>query len=86
MAIPFSELVDPNTLTVELAILLMTYIFTIAYIGIRLRAPSIFTFWSFSIIILIFTFVTPLDFIWFWGMAMLTVLVVAFVSIIKELI
>lgn len=82
MAIEFVDLLDPTTLTESLAIIIMGFVFIIAYLGYKFRAPEVFFFLMLDIIILILTFLTNLSFIWFWIMIAVSFIVITISSII----
>ena len=74
MAIEFTELVDPTTLDVSLALIIISILFISIWVSIRLRSIICSFMFMLMSIILIFTFVTNLEFIWFWGSVILMVI------------
>lgn len=85
MAIEFSSLVNPESLTVEFAILIIGIYFSIVYLGVKLRSGPIIFVWVMAIVIFILTFIVNLPFIWFWIMIILSVITIAGVSISRTL-
>lgn len=82
MPIEFVDLLDPTTLTESLAIIIMGFIFIIAFMGYKLRSPATFFFLMLDVTVLIMTFLTNLSFIWFWIMIFVSFIIIAISSII----
>lgn len=85
MALEFADLANPQQLTTALAFLIVAFLTIIAYIGYRLRNPVIFVMWFLTIVVMVFTFVTTLSFMWFWIMIILDALTIAIVSTVRYL-
>lgn len=81
MAIEFTQLIEPQTLTTGLSLLIISLFAIFAYLGFRLRSAAILLFWTIDIIVFVLSILINLSFIWFWVMIILTVMVVSVASI-----
>lgn len=81
MPIEFAQLVDPQTLTTGLSILIISLFTIFAYLGFRLKSAAILLFWTLDVIVFILAFLINLPFVWFWIMTILTVMIISIASI-----
>lgn len=71
-----TELVDPTFFSVETVLLLGIILCAILWIGVKLRSAAILFFWSLSLSCLILTILIDLSLLWFWGIILLTIMIV----------
>lgn len=78
----FGSLIDPASLTIELSIVVGTLLIVFMYASVKMRSAISMVALSFSLIILMATFVTQLSFFWFWISSSLTAMAVSISMII----
>lgn len=85
MAIEFTQLIEPQALTTELAIIIVALIFIIGYLGFRLRHAAVLFVWAIMLSVFMLVILINLDFIWFWISALAAAVTVAFAGIFRYL-
>jgi len=85
LQIDFTNMASPETFDSSLAFLISILMGVIAYAGSKFRSPAIFAVWALAVMVLIFSFITSLPFIWFWIMMLLNALTVSVSASVRYL-
>jgi hypothetical protein len=85
LQIDFTNMASPETFDSSLAFLISILMGVIAYAGSKFRSPAIFAVWALAVMVLIFSFITSLPFLWFWIMMLLNALTVSVSASVRYL-
>lgn len=81
--VEITNLVEPDTLSISLSLIIISILFIFAYIAKEFQHAILFIFWMLTVIILGMIVTVNLEFIWFWILVMIMGGIVGLASVFR---
>lgn len=81
-----NSLIQPTELTFSLSLFLILILFSIAYMGYKLKNAVILFTWAIDIIILMLTILINFSFIYFWSFTIIGIFTIMIVAVYRYLV